>query len=294
MINFLRYRHLCLAFSGLMVVGAIGGYFYYQVARGHGFRLSVEFTGGTQIMLGFSEPVTVEQVRSILREKGWDNPSTREFSGNEMLVRVKEFADDAQGEAERVHKALQDSLGTINVEVKQKESVGPAAGSMLRTKSIYLIVVVLLAMLAYIALRFQFAFAVGAVTAIFHDAIAILAIFLLLDREMSSHAIVAIITTLGYSINDTIVIFSRIRENIVKLSSSSMEHIVNVSINETLRRTLLTSLSTALAVGSLFVIGGEALRDFSLAFLVGIIFGTYSSIYIASAIMLMFYKRRAQ
>ncbi len=151
-------------------------------------------------------------------------------------------------------------------------------------------------MLLYVAIRFRFAFSVGAVFALFHDALVIAAFFLLTNREISIDVIGAILMTLGYSVNDTIVIFSRIRENMGKMGNKPIKEIVNLSISQTLRRTVLTSLSTALVVGSLIVFGGEMLRGLSIALLLGIIFGTYSSIFIASPVMLMInkgYKKKA-
>ena len=169
--------------------------------------------------------------------------------------------------------------------------MGTGLGDALRGKSINAIVFALLAMLAYIALRFwSFGFAIGAVIALFHDAFLMLATFLLLNREISINVVGAILAVMWYSTNDTIVIFAQIRNNLRKRSYETLSEIVNVSINQTMRRTMLTSISTGLTVGSMLVLGGEALRDFSLALLVGIVVGTYSSIFIASPIMMLMYR----
>ncbi len=190
-----------------------------------------------------------------------------------------------------MQQAIEKSMKDVQVTILQSEAVGPGVGETLRGKSIRAIVFALLAMLFYIALRFwSFGFALGAVMALFHDAILMLAVFLLLNREISINVIAAVLAVMGYSINDTIVIFSQIRDNLAKFSHESLEKIVNISINHTLRRTILTSISTGLPVLAMLILGGEALRDFSIALLVGIIIGTYSSIYIASPVMMLLYR----
>jgi len=169
--------------------------------------------------------------------------------------------------------------------------VGASVGAVLRWKSIYAVVISLVFMLLYIAWRFwSFAYAAGAVIALLHDALVMLAVFLFFNREISIYTIGAILAVLGYSINDTIVIFSQIRQNVARMISTPMYEIVNLSLNQTQRRTILTSAATPQTVAVMFLLGGEVLRDFSLVILVGIFFGTYSSIYMASPIMLFFYK----
>lgn len=291
MIDFLKYRPICALFS-LIIFGAfIGGYFYKRATRGEAFVYSVDFTGGTQLLLGFSKPVTSNQIIGILDQQGLTGASTREFSSTEILVRVKDFEADAKGLGERIKQSLEAALPDTSIEIKQTDSVGAGVGATLRWKSFQAVFVALLLMLIYIWWRFwSVAYAVGNVVSLFHDAVVILAFFLLFDYEISLNVIGAILAVLGYSINDTIVIFSRIRENVNRLRGRSIEEIVNISINETLRRTLLTSFATILVVVALLVFGGEALRTLSLALLVGMVFGTYSSIYIASPVMLFLYK----
>jgi len=249
-----------------------------------------DFTGGTQVLLNFKEPVSSEKLKTILENKGWQGLAIREFSKTEILVRVQDFSNDARGLAESIRAAAQERLENNVVTILSTDSIGSGIGKALRTQSTKAIVIGLLLMLLYIAIRFQFAFAVGAVIALLHDAIAVLAVFLFFNREISIDVIGAILAMLGYSINDTIVIFSRIRENMRIMKNVSLYDIVNMSINQTLRRTILTSLATALTVTPLFIFGGEALRDLSLSLLIGIVVGTYSSIYIASAGMLLLYK----
>lgn len=291
MIDFLKYRVVTACVSAFIIFGSIGLYFYKQHTRGYAFTYSIDFTGGTQVHLRFAKPISSLQLKEVLEKNGWQGAHTREFSSTEILVRVKEFASDAQGLADRMRQAIAQALPDNEVTVLQSEAVGAGVGEVLRWKSMRAVLIGLLAILIYISLTFwSFAFAVGAVVCLFHDAIVMLATFLILDKEISINVIGAILAVLGYSSNDTIVIFSRIRKMLKTMPNASLYDIVNTSINATLRRTLLTSLALTLTVLSMLFLGGEALRDFSLALLVGIVFGTYSSIYIASPIMMLLYK----
>ncbi len=288
MINFLKYR-TATALSSLCLIIAFGvtAVYRYQT-RGSVYTYSVDFTGGTQVLFGFDQPVDSASVRQIIADSGLPSANTREFSDNEVLVRVKEYESDAVGLGERMKVALQDQMPDNTVRVLQTESVGAGVGADLRGKSTYAVIIALICMLLYIAMRFwSFAFAAGAIFALAHDALVMLAIFLFLDREISINFIAAVLAVLGYSINDTIVIFAQIREFMKKSKGLPLETIVNESLNYTLRRTVLLSLSTGLPVMVMLIFGGEALQDFSLALLIGIIFGTYSSIYIASPIMML-------
>lgn len=291
-INFVKYRPFAALFS-LILMGAFFMTAWYKYSStGQVFDYSVDFTGGTQVLLQFSSKPEIDVVRSVFAQHGWGNVILREFSGkNEVLIRVKEFSNDAKGLGERMRHALVQAMSGQEIRLLQSEGVGPSVGESLRKKSVYAVLLSLVLLLIYIAVRFwSLGFAVGAVIALFHDAIIMIAAFMFFGKEISINVIGAILAVLGYSINDTIVIFSKIRENMRKNSSGmSLNQIVGLSLNQTLRRTMLTSLSTALTVGSIFFLGGEALHGFSFAMLVGIIFGTYSSIYIASPIMMLFF-----
>lgn len=293
MINFLKYRWFALAFSVVIMSTFVGAYIYrYVTNHGTTFNYSVDFTGGIQVLAAFSKPVTGDQIANALDSKGWSGAIAREFSSTEYGIRVKKEASDVQGESEKIKQALEESITDTKVTIKETNSISGGMGDRLRTNSIYAIILSLLLMLLYIALRFwSFAYAMGAVVSLFHDAIVVLAIFLLFDKEISLNVIAAILAVLGYSINDTIVIFAKIRENLARLpATTSMEDVINISINETLSRTILTTVSTALVVIALLLFGGEALRDFSLTLLIGIIFGIYSTIYIATPVLLWLYN----
>lgn len=292
MIDFLKYRYVCFAFSAVMMAAFVGAFIYKRAQKGQAFSYSVEFTGGTQVLFGFDKPITASQVVDALEKNGWTGAVTREFGPQEILVRVKEFGGDVMGLGERMREAIAQDIPDVQVKVLQVDSIGQGVGEALSWGSFKAVMIALVLMLLYTGLRFwSFSFALGAVVALFHDAIAILLMFLLLDKEISINVIGAILTILGYSINDTIVIFTQIRSNLKTMNLSPYQ-IANISLNETLRRTVLTSFATALIVLALIVLGGETLRDLSAALLVGIVFGTYSSIYIASPVMLLFYKQK--
>ncbi len=291
MVDFLKERPLYAALSIAIFAIFIGTWVYKYQTRGEAFEYSVDFTGGTQVLFDFSQPVHGTALVDILEKQGWPGIVTREFSPREILIRVKEYASDAKGLAERIRTTLESALPDTQVLIKQIDSVGAGVGASLRWKSIQAVLAGLIIMLMYTWWRFRsLAYGVGVLVSLFHDAIVILTFFLLFDYEISLNVIGAILAILGYSINDTIVIFSRIRENIHRLRNEPLENVVNMSINETLRRTLLTSFATSLVVMALVLFGGPVLRTLSLALLVGIIFGTYSSIAIASPVMLMLYK----
>ena len=296
-IDFLGLRYVSYIVSFIVIGGFVGTYLYkrYTNADGHTFNYSVDFTGGIQTLLLFNKPVAGEKLVSILDTAGWPGSVTREFAPNEHLVRVKKEAKEVAREADLIRDALQKGLGSdYTITIQQTDSVGMATGSTLRANSLYAITVTLLLMLLYIALRFwSFAYAMGAIISLFHDAIAILLFFLLFDKEISMNVIGAILAVLGYSINDTIVIFARIRENMPRMPNRSVYDVINISITETLSRTILTTAATLLVVFALLLFGGETLRDLSLALMIGMIFGIYSTIFIATPVLYMLYPKKS-
>ena len=296
-IDFLGLKYISLIVSVLVLGSFIGIYFYkkYTTPDGHTFNYSVDFTGGIQTLLMFSKPVGGEALLSILDKSGWPGSVTREFSSTEHLVRVKKETQDVAKEAAAIRDTLQKGLGSdYSITIKQTDSVGMATGSTLRTKSFWAVMISLILMVLYIAIRFwSFAYAMGAIVSLFHDAIAILLFFLLFDKEISMNVIGAILAVLGYSVNDTIVIFARIRENVARMPSKSFYDIINLSITETLSRTILTTAATLLVVAALLIFGGETLRDLSTALLIGMVFGIYSTIFIATPVLYMLYPKKS-
>lgn len=291
MIDFLKARWVCAAISLSLFGLFIGGFVYKHVQKGSAFEYDIDFTGGTQALFKFAKPIHVTQLRDILSNAGWSHANTREFAADEILVRVKEFTNDSKGLAEHMREAIAKAVPDNPVELIQSEAVGESIGSMLRWNSIYAIILSILAILLYIGFRFRsLAFGLGAISALIHDIVAMLGACMIFNIEISMTVIGAILALLGYSNNDTIVNFAQIRKNIKQMHGASMYTIINTSVNQMLRRTILTSVATGLTVLAMFIFGGEVLRNFSLMFLIGIVVGTYSSIYIASPIVLWFYK----
>ncbi len=283
MIQFLKYRYVCLVASIVMIAAGVVGYVHFK-----GFRYSVDFTGGTQVRFSSSKQIGSERLKEILAAHGWNDPLIREFDNNDVVVRVPEFTHDSQGLAQKIRDVVQDKLTDTHIAILEANAVGPGVGQTLRLNAFLMGLYIILAMLLYIAFRFwSWSYGVGVVVALLHDAIGLLALLVLTQKEISPNVICAILATLGYSMNDTIVILSQVRKNFVKMKDVSPYVVVNTSINQTLRRTLLTSFATALMVGSLFLFGGETLRGLTFTLLVGIVIGTYSSVYVASPIMLL-------
>ncbi|HBL98216.1 TPA: protein translocase subunit SecF [Candidatus Dependentiae bacterium] len=305
-IDFLKYRPLFYALSGLLFALFIGGAIYKYNTNGSVFMYNVDFTGGTQAIMGFSQKgskgpdgkelprkVSGEEVQRILSPKNAEGVTTREFSDHEILVRVKNVETDPKGLADRFREYLEAALPDTHVTILETNSVGSGVGGELKQNAVWFVTLSLILMLLYIWFRFRsFAFAMGAFVSLFHDAIAILTFVIWFDYEISLNILAAILFVLGYSIHDTIVVFSRIREHLFRHEQRTPDEVANLSINETLRRTLLTSFATALTVVALLIFGGEVLRTLSLALLIGIIFGTYSSIYIATPVMLLLYREK--
>jgi preprotein translocase subunit SecF len=295
MINFLRWQNYGLCFFIALFVVFAGVFTYKRITTGSAFLYSVDFTGGTQVIVKFSQPVSTIDVIKILEDNNFAQPIIREFSKSELLIRVSDHTEDVKDTAANLKQMLETRLVGTTVEIKQVDSIGAGVGKSLWWSSLYAIAAGLAIMLVYILTRFwSIGFALGAVGSLTHDAIAMLLFCLLFNYEISAGVIAAILTVLGYSINDTIIIFARIRENMGKATrTTSLPHIVNTSINETLRRTLLTTVSTVIVLVPLILFGGEVLRTLSILLMVGFIFGTYSSIYIASPLMLLFTKKHA-
>lgn len=282
--NFLKYRVPSAVLSVAIMVVGIAAY----VVKG-GFRYSVDFTGGTEVRVRFEKPEDTAAIKKVVHDE-WQGTLYNILGLNEVIIRVQETVDKTKGLDEKILA----SINSVSVDnpgsVIQINSISNSVGQSLWAKFLKAIIVSLLLLLVYITFSFQFAFAIGAIVGIVHDAVIVLTFLVLLDKEMSIEVIGALLATIGYSINDTIIIFSRIRQNLKENKGRSLYDTVNLSLNQTLRRTILTSSATALVVLSQFVFGGPTIRDMSFTLLLGIIFGTFSSIYIASPVMMLFSK----
>jgi preprotein translocase subunit SecF len=285
-IDFLRWRWHAFALSTLIIVGGL------VVMVRQGLPLGIDFSGGTIVVLRFEKPVTEEQVRHALTGLPGEKVVQQygEAGGNQILVRLPELVTEQGASLEQGAKAVVgaiDKAGLGTYEVRSTEIVGPVIGRDLQRKGIYATLASIGGILVYIALRFRLSFAVGAVVATFHDILVTLAFLTFFGYELSLNIVAALLTITGYSVNDTIVIFDRVRENLRSMRRDSLAQVVNTSVNQTLSRTVITAGTTFLAVFSLYLFGGEVLHGFAFTMLVGIVTGTYSTVFIAAAVAIV-------
>lgn len=283
MINFLKYKSvsfmLSLAFLG------VGVFAYFAMG---GFKYHIDFSGGAEINVSFEKGIDIGVLRKAISDEGWKDTVIQSVgkSGRDFIVRIG--GATVEGLEDNFRAAVDKATPGNTMTVNHIDWVGAAVGQDMKKNAIVAVLLSLLLILLYVSIRSKYGYAVGAVVAIAHDMLAVMVFLLLVREPISLSVMAAILAILGYSLNDTLVIFSRVKENIKSMKGASLSEVVNKSINQSMKRTLLTSFSTLLAVGSFFVLGGETLRGFSLAMIVGIIVGTYSSIYIASPVMMFF------
>ncbi len=279
--DFLKYRYFWLVVS--IIYFAVGAAAYY--AKG-GFSYHIDFTGGAQVRIAFDKPANIGDVRKSISAGGWKDAVIQSVgtSNRSFLITVSSQEPDTE-----VHiiSALHAGIPGNSMRVENIQLVGAEAGKDTARNAVIAVLISLVVLLLYIGLRFEFRFGLGAIVALVHDILAVMVFVLLAGEPISLHVLASILAVLGYSMNDTVVIFARIRENLVKSKGVSEYDLFNLSINQTLRRTLLTSIATALSVLAIVVLGGETLRGLSVVMLAGIIVGTYSSIYIASSATLV-------
>lgn len=251
-----------------------------------GPALSIDFTGGTIAQLQFEKVVDVSELRTKLAENKFDGSEIITFgSPNEVLIKTQFSGSNSELES-NLRSAIESEF-----QVRRVESVGPKIGKELQSDALSAILLSLFLILIYISFRFDRFYAYGSVVALIHDVLITMGIFSLLNIEVDLTIVAAFLTIVGYSLNDTIVVFDRIRENAIKHARESLDTIVNISLNSTLGRTIVTSLTTFVVVLSLFIFGGEVIKNFAFALIVGIFVGTYSSIYVASPVMMYFEKK---
>ena len=254
-----------------------------------GLNFGIDFTGGTLIEVGYAQDVQLDSVRQSLTEGGFKGAAVQRFGTlRDVLIRLAPDAvggDDSAQLSDRVFAALSRSAPG-QVELRRVEFVGPQVGDELAEDGALAVLVALIAILMYVAMRFEWRFAVGAVAALAHDVLFTVGLFALLQIEFDLPVLAAVLAVIGYSLNDTIVIFDRVRENFRKMRKGTPGDIVNASINQTMARTIMTSGTTLVVLLALFFLGGENIHGFSLALIVGVVIGTYSTIYVASAVAL--------
>ena len=299
-IDFMSKTFIASCISALLIlVGAV------SLITNGGPKLSIDFKGGTLVAVNFTEPVDINKIRSSLSSVSIDGQNF-DFSKEE----IKHFGDESniairiasiENEPPRFANRVSESLASIYPDLLPSEKsdfilsidkVGPKVGAELSSDAVLAILYALGFILIYISIRFEFKYAIGAIAALTHDVLITLGVFSILGYEISLAVIAAFLTIVGYSLNDTIVIFDRVRENVKSLKGSSMESVINQSINDSLSRTIVTSLTTFLVVLILFLVGGEVIHTFSFAMIVGVVIGTYSSIFVASPIVIRMDKRQ--
>jgi preprotein translocase subunit SecF len=289
-IDFVGKRNISFVISA--IISIIGIVAIIQMARGVA-NMGIDFTGGTSIQLMFDKPLVLADARKALHDGGIAEFELQEVKeGNKLLVKLPRKNALAVGKAaEIVPAAFTKAFPALQVTIESTTEIGPSIGDKLRKDTIIAVAISMLGIICYIAWRFDFKFGVGAVVATLHDVLAMFAAYYLTGREFNLLFITAVLTIAGYSLTDTVVIFDRIRENLHKDLKGSLHKIFNNSINETLSRSIITSLTTFLAAISLFIWGGEVIHDFSFALLVGIGVATYSSVFVASPVVLILEQR---
>jgi preprotein translocase subunit SecF len=284
-IDFMGLRRYSFALSGvLMLIGLLA---LVQIWRGAA-NLGIDFAGGTAVQLKFEQPIPIEQARQALLRHGLPDVELQEFTaGNKLLVRVKTTTTIEEKVAEKVLEAFQKDFAGNPFAVDSSYEIGPTIGQKLQKDALIAISISMLGIILYIAARFEFRFGIAAAIATFHDVLAVLGVFYVLDKEITLLIVTALLTLAGYSLTDTVVVFDRIRENLKVRHRDPLETVINNAVNQVLSRTVVVSLTVILVLIPLTLAGGEVLHDFSLALLLGVLVGTYSSVFVASPLLIL-------
>ncbi|MCH2283123.1 MAG: protein translocase subunit SecF [SAR324 cluster bacterium] len=287
-IDFLGYKRLAAIISGILILAGVA-----SIVAHNGLKYGIDFRGGTNVQIQFSTPPNLDQLRYFFAENGMKNVVLQTFgdlADHEILLGLP--INSPLGTGENLTSELRKILEPQHpkLEIRRIETIGPKVGDELKISAVKAILIALGLVLLYITIRFQWRQGVSAIVALLHDVIVVVGMFSILDKEFSLTVVAALLTVVGYSLNDTIVVFDRIRENQGKYRKKSFEETINLSITETLSRTLITSGTTLFVVLSLFLLGGEIIHDFAFALLVGVLIGTYSSIYVASPLVVFLTK----
>ncbi len=278
-ISFMSYRHFGLGLSVLLILGSLA------LIGVRGFNVGIDFAGGTLVEIGSSEAIDLAEVRTRVNDLGLGDVQVQAFGAqNDAIIRVGSL-DGVGNVAETIEQSLQDLVKDLSI--RRVEMVGPKVGAELVETGIWAVVAALAGILLYVWFRFDTAFGLASIVALLHDVLLTLGFFSLLQLDFNLSVVAAILTIAGYSINDTVVVFDRIRENLRRYKKKPLTDVINQSLNETLSRTVVTSLTTLLALIALFVFGGEVLSGFVSALIIGVLVGTYSSLFVASPILLL-------
>ncbi len=283
--DFLGKKKIGFVISAVLLLASIGG----LIAKG--LTYGIDFRGGTLIQIQFQEEPQLEVIRQLFQKEIETNVNITRFgeeAENEVIVTLSQ--DAIVGKASELTEKITNILKTEyqSFDIRRIETVGPKIGAELKNKAFQAAFFVLVGVLIYIGIRFKVRYGFAAVVALFHDVLITLGIFVYMEKEFTLTIVAAVLTIIGYSLNDTIVVFDRVRENVARFPKRDMEEVINLSVNESLSRTILTSVTTFLVVFSLFSLGGEIIHDFSFAMLIGLAVGTYSSVFVASPVVLYF------
>ena len=280
MINFVGMKKPAMIFSILLIIASIGSLIV------NGLNFGIDFTGGTVLEVGYAQPADVDEIRKMLVSKKVDASVQHFGTAKDVLIRVAPKAgEDKSKVGDDIFSLLKSA--DESVQLRRVEFVGPQIGDELRDQGGTAMLLALAGILIYVALRFEFRFSLGAIIALVHDVVITIGIFSITQMEFDLTILAAILAIIGYSLNDTIVVFDRVRENYLKLRKATSDESVNISINQTLSRTIMTSLTTLLVLASLYFLGGKVIHGFAFAMVIGVVVGTYSSIYVASSALLM-------
>jgi preprotein translocase subunit SecF len=281
--DFIGKKKITLWISTLAILISFGSILYHG-----GLRYGVDFSGGLVAEIKFSKPIDISELRNATDAIGLRDAVVQKFGGeNEFLIRIEKTSSDLEAMSKSIQTSLQEQFKGKPLEIRRVEVVGPKVGKDLKTKAMWAVGLAFVAILIYVAFRFhEFSYGLGGIVALFHDVVVTFGAVSIFNIEFSLNVLAVILTIIGFSINDTIVIFDRVRENIKKMRKEDLVTIFNVSINETLGRTILTTGTVMMVVLILFFFAGEVIHDFTIALIVGLITGTYSTVYIASPVVL--------
>ncbi len=288
-IDFIGKRKIAFIISGIIAILGITG--VIQVARSAA-NMGIDFTGGTVVQMKFTNPVHIDQARSALDRNNLRGANLQEIKdGNKLLIKIGKTSVAVGKVADTIEAIFKKEFPGNSFIMESSTEIGPSVGDKLRKDTLIAVAISMLGIIIYIAWRFDFKFGVGAIVATLHDVLAMFAVFFIFNKEINLLFITAVLTVAGYSLTDTVVVFDRIRENLHKNLKELLPTVFNKSINEVLSRTIVTSLTAFLAALSLFFFGGEVIHDFAFALVVGIAVGTYSSVFVASPIVVVLESR---
>ena len=281
-IDFMRLRKPAMMLSGVLMLLSLISLFTFKL------NVGIDFTGGSIIEVGYQQAVELEPIRNALENQGFGDAIVQHFgSASEVLIRLVPDVDKDKAEVSSEIIGLLQAANDAEIDVRRVDFVGPQVGEELTEDGGLAVLYALIAILIYVAFRFEYRFSLGAVAALVHDVLITLGIFSVLQLDFNLSVLAAILAVIGYSLNDTIVVFDRVRENFRKIRKKTSLEVINISVNQTISRTLMTSFTTLLVLLSLFFLGGEVIHAFAMALIIGVLVGTYSSIYVATTAALL-------